>query len=41
MKLQNMFKKIKKTGSSQKEKKPEVPQGLIRILSLSINWNSD
>lgn len=30
MKLQNMFKKIKKTGSSQKEKKPEVPQGLLK-----------
>lgn len=30
MKLQNMFKKIKKTGSSQKGKKPEVPQGLLK-----------
>ena len=30
MKLKNMFKKIKKTGSSQKEKKPEVPQGLLK-----------
>lgn len=30
MKLQNMFKKIKKTSSSQKEKKPEVPQGLLK-----------
>lgn len=30
MKLQNMFKKIRKTGSSNKENRPEVPQGLLK-----------
>lgn len=30
MKLQNMFKKIRKTGSSNRENRPEVPQGLLK-----------
>lgn len=30
MKLQSMFKKIRKTGSSNKENRPEVPQGLLK-----------
>lgn len=30
MKLQNMFKKIRKTGSSTRENRPEVPQGLLK-----------
>lgn len=30
MKLQNMFKKIRKTGNSTRENRPEVPQGLLK-----------
>lgn len=30
MKLQNMFKKIRKTGDSTRENRPEVPQGLLK-----------